>query len=207
MSSLEDFYALALTLSPAVLTLIVFVSAWLEFVFPPFFGDSMMLFGFFLAGQGVASPTEVFIAAVAGSVLGSAVAFLVGERYGPAILGHLSWKKKKLEAPARLRHLFERYGEPVLLVNRFIPFFRNFMIYGAGAFRLRLLPAMLANAVSVIAFVGMLMAIGLWTAGSWAEIQATFQQALGRLGALVLLALSALAVLALRRSQPETSVD
>lgn len=203
MTWLDDFYALALTMSPAVLTLIVFVSAWLEYVFPPFIGDSMMLFGFFLAGQGVASPAEVFVAAVSGSILGSIVAFLLGERYGAAILGRLSWKKRRLEAPGELRRLFERYGESVLAVNRFIPFFRNFMIYGAGAFRLRLLPSMVANALSVICFVGMLMAIGLWTAGSWAEIQASFQQTLGRMGILVILTLSGLAALALRRSQPE----
>ena len=206
MTRLDDILALALTLSPAALTLIVFVSAWLEFVFPPYFGDSVMLFGFFLAGQGVASPTEVFAAAVAGSILGSVVAFLLGERYGDRLLRHLSWKKKRLEAPAKLRGIFERYGEAVLLVNRFVPFFRNFMIYGAGAFRLRLLPSMAANAVSVLGFVGMLMAVGLWTAGSWAEIQATFQQALGRLGVLVILALTALFVFALRRPD-ENPVD
>jgi len=206
MTWLEDYFALALTLSPVALTSIVFVSAWLELVFPPYFGDSVMLFGFFLAGQGVASPAEVFIAAVSGSILGSVVAFLLGERFGPSILGHLSWKKKRLEAPTRLRRLFEKYGETVLVVNRFIPFFRNFMIYGAGAFRLRLLPSMVANTVSIVAFVSMLMAIGLWTAGSWAEIQATFQQTLARMGVLVMLAISALVVLALRRSQSEIAI-
>lgn len=207
MTWLDDMLALAMTLTPAMLTLIVFVSAWLEFVFPPYFGDSVMLLGFFLAGQGVATPAEVFIAAVAGSLLGSVVAFLLGERYGPSILGKLSWKKKKLQASARLRRLFERYGEAALVVNRFIPFFRNFMIYGAGAFRLRLLPSMVANALSVVAFVGMLMAVGLWTAGSWVEIQEVFRQALSRIGLVVALLLSAAVAVALLRDQPETSVD
>ena len=207
MNWLDEYLALAMTLTPAALTLIVFVSAWLEFVFPPYFGDSVMLFGFFLAGQGVATPTEVFIAAVAGSVMGSVVAFLIGEKYGPGVLGRLSWKKKKLAAPARLKLMFERYGEAVLVLNRFIPFFRNFMIYGAGAFRLRMVPSMVANAVSVTGFVGVLMAIGLWTAGSWVEIQAVFRQALGRMGVVAAILLSAAALILWRVSQPEASVE
>lgn len=206
MTWLDQLLTHATLLPPALLTLFVFVSAWLEFVFPPYVGDSAMLLGFFLAGQGAVSPLEVFLAAVLGSILGSVVAFLLGERYGHAVLSRLSFRKKRFEVSARLKKLFETYGEAVLLVNRFIPFFRNFMLYGAGAFRLRPVPALLANAISVVAFVSLLMGIGSWTAGSWEQIQAAFQHFYRLIGTLVAVAISAWLMAQLLRSRSRTDL-
>lgn len=206
MSWLDQLLTHAALLPPALLTLFVFVSAWLEFVFPPYVGDSAMLLGFFLAGQGVVSPVEIFVAAVFGSILGSVVAFLIGERYGQAVLSKISFKKKRFEVSDRLKELFGTYGEAVLLVNRFIPFFRNFMLYGAGAFKLRPAPALLANAVSVVAFVSLLMGIGLWTAGSWEQIQAAFQNFYRIIGIVVVLAVSAWLMALVLRSRSRTDL-
>lgn len=203
MTWFDDFLTLAMVLPPAMLTLFVFVSAWLEFVFPPYPGDSAMLLGFFLAGQGVAAPVEIFFAAVAGSVLGSVVAFLLGERYGQRALSKISLARRRLEVPERLQAMFETHGEAILLVNRFVPFFRNFMIYGAGAFRLRPLPALAANAISVVAFVGLLMAIGVWTAGSWEQIREVFQHFYRLIGVAVLMAISAWLMASALRSRSD----
>ncbi|MEO1365707.1 MAG: DedA family protein [Acidobacteriota bacterium] len=188
MSTLNDLLAFALALPPSAVLIFVFVSAWLEFVFPPYIGDSMMLLGFFLAGQGVVAPRDVFLVAVVGSILGSAVAFLIGGRYGAKAITYLVRFRRSRRAPDRLRHMLAEHGEKVLLVNRFLPFFRNFMIYGAGAFRLRFLPSMAANAVSVVAFVSFLMALGLMAAGSFEQLQASFQRIFGVGGALAILA-------------------
>ncbi|MCG8459660.1 MAG: DedA family protein [Holophagales bacterium] len=206
MSWIQDLLDLALTLPAGHIALFVFVAAWLELVFPPFPGDSAMLFGFFLAGQGAVSTAEVFLAAVLGSVLGSVVAFLLGERYGALLLDRMSLGRRRQRAVARSRRLFETYGEAILLVNRFIPFLRNFMIYGAGAFRLRPLPALAANAVSVMAFSGMLMAIGLLTAGSWDQIREAFQNLYGMLGLTAALALSAWIMLMARRQRSQSEI-
>ncbi|MEM1182927.1 MAG: DedA family protein [Acidobacteriota bacterium] len=187
MSTLNELLAFALSLPPSAVLILVFLSAWLEFVFPPYLGDSMMLFGFFLAGQGVVGAHEVFVAAVVGSILGSAVAFVLGGRFGAQAIDYLARFRRTGKAPEKLRHLLSEHGEKVLLINRFLPFFRNFMLYGAGAFRLRFLPSMAANAVSVVAFVSFLMALGLMAAGSFEQLQATFQRLFGLGGAVAIL--------------------
>ncbi len=208
MSWFNDLMALALTMPPAALTLLVFVSAWLEYVFPPYFGDSMMLFGFFLAGQGVVSPASVFVAAIAGSLLGSVVAFLVGERYGTQVFASLArgrWSKRfDLE---RLRTMLADNGEAILVINRFVPFLRNFMIYGAGAFRLRMVPSLLANAISVTAFVSMLMALGMMAAGSWEELRVTFSQLYGALGSAMAVVLVLWLAVTWRQPRSEPHMD
>ena len=208
MTSLEDILAFALSLSPAAVLALVFVSAWLEFVVPPYFGDSIMLFGFFLAGQGAVPAVEVFFAAVFGSVLGSILAFWLGQRYGGAALHELSkWRRGK-GPPASLQHLLQHHGESILLVNRFLPILRNFMIYGAGAMRLRFVPSMVANALSVLGFVSFLMALGLMAAGSFEELRDSFRQLFGWGGALVFAAVAAwLTVISRRQPDPQPQVD
>ncbi|MEM8930316.1 MAG: VTT domain-containing protein [Acidobacteriota bacterium] len=174
MPLIDDFIAFALTLPPLAIVLFVFFSAWLEFVFPPYLGDSAFLIGFFLAGQGAADPADVFVVAVVGAILGSIMAFLIGEKYGSALLLRFGRGKRVATIEAKVRQLFERHGEAILLVNRFLPFFRNFMIYGAGAFKLRMVPAMIANAISITVFMAMMLGLGLWAADSFDRVREAY---------------------------------
>src|SRR5215510_785873 len=119
---LEDPVAAALLLPPLVLPLFVFVSAFLEYVVPPFWGDTFMLVGFFLAAQGVAPPVVIFAMALLGSILGAAVAFRLGERFGFAVLHRLPLFSRRSEE--RVERLFRRFGEPLLAANRFVPLVR-----------------------------------------------------------------------------------
>ena len=81
MSWLDDPVAAATALPALALPLFVFGSALLEYLFPPYWGDTFVLLGFFLAGQGVAPPTVIFVAALAGSTLGSLATYQLGQRY------------------------------------------------------------------------------------------------------------------------------
>lgn len=173
---LEDPLALALALPPLALPLFVFASALIEYVFPPYWGDMFVLLGFFLAGQGVVSPAIVFAAALSGSIVGSIIAYRLGERYGLAVIRRFSSSKRRGHSRQRVRDLFRRFGKKLLLVNRFLPVVRGGLLYGAGALRLRFAPVIFYCALSNLAFMGLLMWAGLWTAGSWAEIQAAFQR-------------------------------
>ncbi len=99
MTWLDDPIAAALALPPLVLVLFVFASALLEYVFPPYWGDTFVLLGFFLAGQGAAPPAMIFAAAAAGSVAGSIAAYQIGRRYGLAITRRISPRRR----PSRRR--------------------------------------------------------------------------------------------------------
>lgn len=184
-SWLEDPVALAMTFPPFVLPLFVFASALIEYVIPPYWGDLFVLLGFFLAGQGAVSPAVVFFAALTGSIVGSMIAYRLGERYGLALV-HRFYSGKRRVPRQQIRDLFQRFGKKLLIVNRFLPIVRSALLYGAGALKLRFGPVIFYCALSNVAFIGLLMWAGLWTAGSWPEILATFQQSYGRIGAVVL---------------------
>lgn len=174
---LQDPAATLVHLPPLVLPLFVLVSAALEYVIPPYWGDMFVLLGFFLAAQGVSSPWLIFLCALIGSCLGSLIAFSLGRRYGVGFLRRVTFRSRTRPGgrQKRMRALLENHGEKVLLANRFIPVVRGFLLYGAGAFDLRLGPSMLYSGISNAAWAGIMMVVGLYTSGSWESIQGHFR--------------------------------
>ncbi len=61
------------------------------------------------------------------------------------------------------------------MINRFVPVIRGLLLYGAGALRMRYGPSIGWSALSNLAWVTLMMTVGLLTAGSWEEIQAQFR--------------------------------
>jgi len=175
MPWLDDPIALLTALPPLVLPLFVLGSAALEYVVPPFWGDLFVLLGFVLAGQGASSLWLVFLAAFVGSLCGAAIAFFLGRRYGMALARRMALGPRD-GSRRRVRRLLERFGERVLVANRFVPVVRGLMLYGAGAFRLRPESALFYTALSNVAWLTLLMGTGVATAGSWDEIAATFRR-------------------------------
>lgn len=207
MPWLEDPVTAAMALPPLAVLLLVFGSAFLEYVFPPWWGDSLVLLGFFLAAQGTASLPLVFAAAVAGSALGGVAAYGLGRRYGLALLRFLV-RRRRSQSRRRTRELFQRFGERVLLVNRFLPVVRGAMLYGAGAMKLRFWPALLYTNVSNLALMAFLMWLALLTAGSWEELQTAARHYNQLLGLAVAAGVGVWIVAALARFRtPRPSVD
>ncbi len=156
MSWLDDPVAAATVLPPLALWLFVFGSALLEYLFPPYWGDTFVLLGFFLAGQGAVTPVAIFAAAVTGSVLGSIAAYHLGRRYGMAVTRRVLPHRRR-PSRRRLQTLFARYGEKLLVINRFLPVVRGVMLYGAGAMKLPLRPVVFYCTLSNLAFISLLM--------------------------------------------------
>lgn len=185
-------FMVALPALPLLLPLFVLVSAMLEYVVPPYWGDSFVLLGFFLSGQPAVavSPWTVFAATVLGGGLGAAVAFLLGRRYGLAFARRVTpWRP--LGSRQRIRRLLTRFGARFLVVNRFVPFIRGLLLYGAGAMRLRFADALLYTTLSNLLWAGVLMGVGILTAGSWEEILAAFHHTHRVIGAAVAVAVAA----------------
>ena len=195
MSWIEDPITLMAGIPPLALILFVFVSAAIEYIFPPYPGDMAVLLGFFLAGQGAAPPSQVYLAAVLGGPIGAWGGYLLGRRYGTDLIRWISrFRLSLFRRPVRvdrdtMARLFQRFDERWLAVNRFIPFVRSAALFAAGAFNLRLRPTLLYSTLSHIAFMALMLWVGLLTAGSWSEIVASARQVNLRIGMVVLVVL------------------
>lgn len=175
MTFFDDPMAVVATLPPLVIPLVVFASSVIEYVVPPFWGDTFILLGFFLAGQGIVSWPAIFGAAILGGIAGAAIAYVLGRRYGLRAVRRFTGRRRGSRSRERLNRLYRRFGERVLLVNRFLPVVRGLLLYGAGAMHLRPRPVMIYTAIGNVAWVALLMAVGLLTGGTWDEIQAAFR--------------------------------
>jgi membrane-associated protein len=132
-------------------------SAMLEYIVPPFPGDTITLFGAVLITAYGWSFAAVFGAVMVGSVAGSMAAYALGYR--------LERRRHRRGTPrhpaiARLVGGFERHGPAYLVINRFLPGVRAFFFVAAGMAGMRWVPVMFYSALSSAMWNLGLIAIG-----------------------------------------------
>ena len=153
---------------------IVFLLAWLEYVFPPVPGDSTMLFGFFLSGSGALSFPAVFLAALSGSVLGALTAYRLGTRLGRTYFFLKSaWAREELD---KVERWFGRFGPRLLAVNRFIPGVRGFFLYAAGIGRMEARGVVIYSSLSNVLWVAVLAWGGTGLGSTWEDVRVVFRR-------------------------------
>lgn len=203
MEGLDELRSLLPLLPFAVLPLFFATSAALEYVVPPYWGDLLMLLGFYLAGEGHLASLPLFVICVLGSTAGAAVAYGLGHRYGLGLARRLTRIRRwKPSSSRRVDRLLDRFGAPILAVNRFLPIIRGLMLYAAGALRLPFGRSMIYTFFSNLAWVGLLWLVALFSAGStWNEIVADFQDTSRSAALLAFALLLALFLMTLRRER------
>jgi membrane protein DedA with SNARE-associated domain len=139
---------------------ILALSALIEYVFPPFPGDTITLFGAFLITAKGWSFAAVFLAVLAGSAAGAYADF----RFGRWLKSReVKGKHKHPDAEAKLDRLiarFEKHGEAYIVLNRFLPGVRALFFIAAGMAGMRPRWVVLWAVVSAALWNLMIIAIG-----------------------------------------------
>jgi membrane-associated protein len=128
------------------------LSALVEYVFPPFPGDTITLFGAFLITARGWSFVGVFGAVLVGSGAGAMADFWLGKVLQRRHIGG-----------DRLRALvdrFQRHGEAYIVLNRFLPGVRALFFVAAGMANMRWTRVLLWAMVSAALWNLLLIAIG-----------------------------------------------
>ena len=139
------------------------------------FGESMVLIGMLvpgtatmmvmgsLIGGGVVHPVPVIAGAVIGSVLGDIVSYYLGRRLGSRVI--YKWPLNKYRgAVARARLYFWKYAFAAVFFGRFIGPLRCTVPLVAGMRGMKQKSFQLANVVSAVAWVPVVLAPGLLAA-------------------------------------------
>jgi len=157
--------------------LVLACAALVEYLFPPFPGDTVALLGDAYGGSGERSLALVLAALTAGSLLGILVTWRVGLALGTR-LTTLAQEKKVLGLEAgqlqKAQALMRQRGGWLLVVNRFLPSFRAVVFVAAGASGVPLSRALTLGGVSALAWNVLLLAVGVAVGKNAQRIDAFF---------------------------------
>jgi membrane-associated protein len=140
---------------------ILFLGSLVEYVFPPFPGDTLVVLGAWYAVNGTISWPVAFVSVTAGAVLGAWIDYRIGVALGAALeRGAARRGPVTLEHVRRVEAGYARWGEWFLLANRFLPGVRAFLFVGAGAARLPVGKVLLWGGISAAAWNALLLLVG-----------------------------------------------
>lgn len=150
----------------------LFLSAGIEYVCPPFPGDTVTLAGAWFVGRHGWSLPLVFTVVTAGSVAGAALDFLFGRKLH-------AWRegkdRKADRALATILGGFKRWGIWLIAVNRFLPGIRAFFFVAAGMAGFRLVPVLAMACVSAVLWNVLIFALGFYAAKEWDRMKGIIQ--------------------------------
>jgi membrane-associated protein len=156
-------------LAPAVL----FFATFVEYVFPPFPGDLVVVLGAWYAVQGQLSWPLTFVSVTAGAVAGAWLDHRIGRALAPRLdLRAARRGPLSAERLARFVTSYQRWGALLLVANRFLPGVRAFIFLAAGAAGVPLRRVLVLGGISAALWNLVLLAAGGFVAHNADELVA-----------------------------------
>ncbi len=173
-------------------------SAFVGFVFP---GEAALVVAGVVASQGRVPVLLVIVAGVLGAVLGDAVGYVVGRRWGPALLARLPQRFFPPERIERASAYLSQRGGKAVFVGRFTATLRVLIPGLAGMSGMAYRKFAIANVTSALGWGVLSVLLGYFGGSGWQSLTSTVGHlALVGVAALVLAAIATHVVRA-RRSR------
>ena len=117
---------------PGWICFFLFLGAFLENFVPPIPGDTLIVFGAYLAGIGVIAVWPAYFAMWVGSAVGCLLVYGLAFVKGRSFFLGLNLKLLTEENLDSAENWFKRYGDKIVVLNRFLPTVRAFVGIVAG---------------------------------------------------------------------------
>ncbi len=145
---------------------ILLLSAFLENIVPPIPGDTVVVFSAYLVGRGLLDIWPVFFATCVGGMAGFLAMYYLGYSRGHAFFAGRRGTAKLAQAEQWL----SRYGVVLILGNRFLSGIRSVIAIGAGLGRMPWPIVALCGAISMAAWNGLLLYVGILVGENWEQV-------------------------------------
>lgn len=165
----------------ALLFAIIFIETGVV-VLPFLPGDSLLFICGALAASGALSLIWVMLLLMVAAILGDALNFWLGSRFGHRIVAH-HWRWPKPKHLQATHEFFERHGGKTIFIARFVPIIRTLAPFVAGMGDMGYARFAAWNISGAIVWVGVVTLAGYWF-GNIAWVKDNFTLAL--LGIIVL---------------------
>jgi len=133
---LEKVTAYLASLGPEWFYLALFVSAYIENIFPPVPGDTVVVFAAYIVGRSQQRFVGVFIATTLGSVSGFMTYYWIGRLFHPEYFIRRNFRILPAASFESAGRWFQRWGNWVILLNRFLSGIRSVISIVCGLYRL-----------------------------------------------------------------------
>jgi membrane protein DedA with SNARE-associated domain len=176
--------------------LILFGSSIIEYIFPPFPGDTVTLAGAILVGLYGWNFILVFSLVTIGSVLGSVIDYYIGHWFYLRNPEWFSGKRSKVsEGISIVLEKFQKHGEIYIVLNRFLPGIRAFFFIAAGMTRLSLLKVSFYSLISASLWNLMIMTAGYFVGANFEILESV----ISRYNLIIIVIILIVAVLFIRK--------
>jgi membrane-associated protein len=156
--------------------LLLFFAAFVEYLFPPFPGDALVVLGAWYATHGELSWAVTFASVTAGAVAGAALDWRAGRWLGARLDARAARGRLDPARLARFEAGYRRWGGLFLVANRFLPGVRAFFFLAAGASGIPLRQVLLFGGASAALWNGLLLGVGAFAARNLEELVAFFER-------------------------------
>ena len=155
--------------------LALLLAAFIEYVFPPFPGDTVVLLGGVFAVRGERSWVLVLLVVTLGSICGAAVDYVVGQRLARRFERRADFAERHPHIVA-LQEKMRRRGYWLIAFNRFMPGVRGPLFAAAGAAEMDVRKVMLWGAFSAVLWNAAIMGVGAALGGNLEKLEALLRQ-------------------------------
>ncbi|MCK4271201.1 DedA family protein [bacterium] len=184
-NDIADFLHLITSSNALWLYSVLLVSAIVENLFPPYPGDTVIIIGGYLVGVGKLNLSGALLSSTAGSLVGASLLFLLGLTKGRTLFHRGRYPFFSPERLRRVEGWFEQHGRKVVLASRFLAGVRSIVAISAGIGRMRYGTFLVFSLVSILAWNGLLLYLGLKLGQNWERIVDLFRFYNGLIVALV----------------------
>jgi membrane protein DedA with SNARE-associated domain len=145
----------------------LFFIAFIEYVLPPVPGDTLMVFGAYLAGTGKLDILTVYTLITLGSIIGFLILFFIGKYYGRKFFLKKNYRFFPKELIFQIEKWFQRYGFGLITANRFLSGARSAVSLFAGMSNTNVYSTTLAALVSSMIWNALLLSGGYFLGKNW----------------------------------------
>lgn len=161
-----------INLVPPVGVYLIFLGiAYIENLIPPLPGDVLVAFGGYLAAEGVIKIFPVWSLTIIASVAGFMTMYWLGHRWGSQIESnresHFILRFIPYKYFSRGKKWMSRWGQGVVIANRFLAGTRSVISLTAGMSHLKVTPTILSSLVSSILWNSLLLGMGWVIRDNW----------------------------------------
>ncbi len=159
------------TLSPLSIYAVFAIIAYTENVVPPIPGDLLVAFGGYLAAEYIIGFTGLWAITTVASVIGFMNMYAIGFYFGDKIEAQRKsfWLMKFIDVKYfdRGKRWMHKYGQLVILANRFLAGTRSVISLTAGLTKTKIYPTVLNSTLSSFLWNGILLWMGWLVHENW----------------------------------------